>query len=112
MLDTKECNVLYNMLTKYEALYEGKLGTIPGAPYIIPISQNAKPFAAKPFSIPHVHVATVKNEINRLMDIGVITPDVDSPWASPCFIIPKKDGTVRFLTDFKWHCCDSMWCLC
>ena len=35
------------------------------------------------------------------MDIGVITPDVDSPWASPCFIIPKKDGTVRFLTDFR-----------
>jgi hypothetical protein len=35
------------------------------------------------------------------VDIGVITPDVNSPWASPCFIIPKKDGTVRFLTDFR-----------
>jgi hypothetical protein len=34
------------------------------------------------------------------MNIGVITPDVDSPWASPCFIIPKKEVTVRFLTDF------------
>jgi hypothetical protein len=22
-------------------------------------------------------------------------------WASPCFIIPKKDGTVWFLTDYR-----------
>jgi hypothetical protein len=83
---------------------------MPGAPYIIPFSQKAKPFATKPFSIPHVNVATFKTEINGLMDIGAIRPDVDSPWASPCFIIPKKDGTVRFLTDFRrlntqleWH---------
>jgi Reverse transcriptase (RNA-dependent DNA polymerase) len=46
-------------------------------------------------------VKTVKKKIKRLQEIGVITPDVDSPWASPCFIIPKKDGTVRFLTDFR-----------
>ena len=100
-LDDHQSNFLYNLLTKYEALFEGKLGTMPGTPYTIPIRQDAKPFAAKPFSIPHVHVANVKTEIKRLMDIGVITPDIDSPWASPCFIIPKKDGTVRFLTDFR-----------
>jgi hypothetical protein len=88
-------------LTKYEAIFEGKLGTMPGSPYSIPIRQDSKPFASKPFRIPHVHVQTVKNEIKRLVDIGVITPYVNSPWASPCFIIPKKDGTVRFLTDFR-----------
>jgi hypothetical protein len=86
-LDVSQCSALYSLLTKYEAIFEGKLGTMPGA--------------SKPFSIPHVHVQTVKNEIRRLVEIGVITPDVNSPWASPCFIIPKKDGTVRFLTDFR-----------
>lgn len=82
-LDAYQGNVLYNLLIKYEALFEGKLGAMLGAPYIILISQNAKPFAAKPFSIPHVCVATVKTEINRLMDIGVITSDFDSPWVYP-----------------------------
>lgn len=28
-------------------------------------------------------------------------PDKDSPWAAPCFVIPKKDGTVLFLSDFR-----------
>jgi hypothetical protein len=85
-------NTLHKLLTTYQTLFEGKLGTIPGAPYSIRISQNVKPF---------VHVAIAKTEIRRLVDIGVITPDADSPWASPCFIILKKDGTVRCLTDFR-----------
>ena len=100
-LDVSQSSTLYSLLIKYEAIFEGKLGTMPVPPYNIPIRQDAKPFASKPFSIPHVHVETVKTEIKRLMDIGVITPDVDSPWAAPCFIIPKKDGTVRFLSDFR-----------
>ena len=100
-LDVSQSSTLYSLLIKYEAIFEGKLGTMPGPPYNIPIRQDAKPFASKPFSIPHVHVETVKTEIKRLMDIAVITPDVDSPWAAPCFIIPKKDETVRFLTDFR-----------
>ena len=89
-LDKFQGNILHTLLLKYESLFQGTLGTMPGAPYIIPLCQDAKPFASKPFNIPHVHVETVKTEIKRLIKIGVIIPDVDSPWASPCFIIPKK----------------------
>jgi hypothetical protein len=56
---------------------------------------------SRPFNIPHVHVATIKTKNKRLIKIGVITPDVNSAWASPCFIIPKKDGMVQFLTDYR-----------
>ena len=100
-LENVQRNTLHTLLLKYESIFEGTLGTMPGAPYIIPLRQDARPFAAKPFNIPQVHVETVKTEIKRLIKIGVIMPDVDSPWAAPCFIIPKKDGTVRFLTDFR-----------
>jgi hypothetical protein len=36
----------------------------------------------------------------RLVDIGVLTPVQQSEWGTPVFIIPKKDGTVRFITDY------------
>jgi len=40
-------------------------------------------------------------EINRLVGIGVIKRQSSSQWASPTFIIPKKDMTVRTITDFR-----------
>jgi len=42
-------------------------------------------------------------EINRLVGIGigVMKRQSSSQWASPTFIIPKKDITVRTITDFR-----------
>jgi hypothetical protein len=40
-------------------------------------------------------------EIIRLVDIGVFDEDYSSEWASPSFAIPKKNGTIRVVTDFK-----------
>ena len=31
----------------------------------------------------------------------MLEKNYDSPWAAPSFIIPKKNGQVRFLTDFR-----------
>ena len=40
-------------------------------------------------------------EINRLVGIGIMKRQSSSQWASPTFIIPKKDMTVRTITDFR-----------
>jgi hypothetical protein len=42
-------------------------------------------------------------EIVRLMDIGVLEeePDYSSEWALPSFAIPKKNRTIRVVTDFR-----------
>lgn len=32
---------------------------------------------------------------NKLAEHGI------SPWASPCILVPKADGTYRFCTDFR-----------
>jgi hypothetical protein len=37
-------------------------------------------------------------EIVRLVDIGVLEKDYSSEWASPSFAIPKKNGTIIFVT--------------
>jgi hypothetical protein len=88
-IDSSQSETLLSLPSKYEDLLSGIMGTITGLPYTITIKHDSKPFARKTFGIPHIHVETVKKEIKRLQEIGVITPDVDSPWASLCFIIPK-----------------------
>ena len=40
-------------------------------------------------------------EINCLKKICVLKDDTGSRWASPSFIIPKSDNSVRFLSDFR-----------
>ena len=39
--------------------------------------------------------------LDRLVAIGVLTKINCSEWAAPNFIIPKKDGRVRFISDFR-----------
>ncbi len=39
-------------------------------------------------------------EINRLEGIGVLKRQSSSQWASPTFIIPKKDMMVHTITNF------------
>jgi hypothetical protein len=39
-------------------------------------------------------------EVQRLCDLGVLKKVNHSKWAAPTFMIPKKDGTVRFISDF------------
>ena len=38
--------------------------------------------------------------MKRLVNLGVLIKQPESEWASPTFIIPKKQGTVRFVTSF------------
>ena len=92
---------LYNVLKKYEVLFDGQLGRWKGNPHIIHLKDKATPYHGKPYKIPQVYEATLKLEVERLVKLGVLKKVNHSKWASPCFIIPKKDHTVRFLTDLR-----------
>ncbi len=50
--------------------------------------------------MPKVHKETIKKDVERLCQLGVLERQPASEWASPSFIIPKKDKTVRFLSEF------------
>ena len=44
---------------------------------------------------------TFHKELQSLVEIGVLTPIHQSQYGTPIFIIPKKEGTVRFITDYQ-----------
>jgi hypothetical protein len=45
--------------------------------------------------IPWIHLKTFKMKLNHLVRICVLASQQENEWASPSFIIPKKDDRVR-----------------
>jgi hypothetical protein len=50
--------------------------------------------------VPKVHKEIIKKEVERLCKLGVLERQPASEWALSSFIIPKKDQTIHFLSDF------------
>ena len=99
-LSSLEQDKLYHLLKKYKDLFDGSLGKWKMDAYEIELHPNATPYHAKAYPIPQVHTATLKMEVNRLVKAGVLRQVNHSEWAAPTFIIPKKDGSVQFISDF------------
>ena len=51
--------------------------------------------------VPHVNLRTLKRQVEQLVKLGVLIRQPTSEWASPTFLTPKKNGTVRFISDFR-----------
>ena len=94
-------NSLYELLIKFEPMFDGKLGQWTGKPYEIELKPGVTPFHSRPFALPKCYEKTLRKEVERLCKIGVLRRVNRSEWGAPTFIIPKKDQTVRFISDFR-----------
>ena len=100
-LSRDEQDRLLRLLLKYESLFDGTLGTWTGSKVDVELNEGAEPYHARAFPLPRCHMETLKVEVHRLCELGVLKRVNRSQWAAPTFVIPKKDGTVRFISDFR-----------
>jgi hypothetical protein len=89
---------LLQLLTKYELLFDGTLGDWKTKPVSFQLKEGVSPYHGQAFPVPKFHKETIIKEVERLCQLGVLERQPASEWASPSFIIPKKDKTIRFLT--------------
>jgi hypothetical protein len=61
---------------------------------------NAKPIPIKPYPVPWIHLKVYWKELECLIELGVLSRVGGTQWASPTFIIPKKDGCVQWISNF------------
>ena len=66
----------------------------------ITVPLDTKPFAMRPYRIPEVHLQAMKDLMNKWIKENVIRPS-KSPWASPAFMVPKHDGGLRMVVDYR-----------
>ena len=53
------------------------------------------------FPVPRIHKLMFKQEIDQLEALNVIKKVNRPQWGGPTFLIPKKDRTVCFISDFR-----------
>ena len=100
-LNEEQQKKLHDLLDTYSQLFDGTLGKWTGSEVNLELKPDATPCHARAYPVPRCHERTLRSEVERLCRIGVLKKVNRSEWAAPSFIIPKKDGTVRFINDFR-----------
>ncbi len=90
---------LLQVLQENNKMFDGTLGVYPHKQVHIDIDPNANPVHSRPYPVPWIHLKTFKRELNHFVRIGILASQQESEWASPSFIIPKKDGRVHWISN-------------
>ena len=64
------------------------------------LTGDAEPTYSKPRRIPFAWEKDVNSQIDQMLKNGIIRPS-SSPWNSPLILVEKKDGTKRFVCDYR-----------
>ena len=100
-LNNEEKGQLLTLLRDFEDIFDGTLGYWDTGPVNIELKPNATPYNGRYSPVPKINKETFRKELMRLVEIGVLTPAQQSEYGTPVFIIPNKEGTVCFVTDFR-----------
>jgi hypothetical protein len=100
-LHVSEQEKLGALLDKYADLFDGTLGTWKTTPVQLELKPDAKPYHGKAYLVPHSQERALKEEVQRMVDLGVMRKVNRSEWVFPAFTVPKKDVTLRSIADLR-----------
>ena len=64
------------------------------------IVDNCQPIKQHPYRLNPIKLEHLRDEVKYMLDNDIIEPST-SGWSSPCILVPKPDGSYRFVTDFR-----------
>lgn len=102
-LNTEEKSYLFKLLKKFSDIFhqEGQKLTFTNKVKHIIRTTDEIPVHSKTYRYPFIHKEEVQNQINKMLDEGIIQQS-QSPWSSPIWVVPKKlDASGKQ----KWRIC-------
>ncbi|KAM6567243.1 hypothetical protein CsatA_026371 [Cannabis sativa] len=96
-LDEKQETKLLDILRKHKKAIGWTMGDIKGiSPAVcmhrIHLEENAKPSRESQRRLNPNMKEVVRDDVIKMLDVGIIYPISDSPWVSPVQVVPKKSG--------------------
>jgi len=100
-LEKDQRKQLGEMLLNFERLFNGKLKKYTGPKVHLELIDGAVPHRSKTFQIPLSQRQLFKKELDKYVEAGVLEHTGQSEWIAGSWIIPKKDGAARWISDFR-----------
>ena len=76
------------------------LGVTDRVQHHIELQPNTRPIHVASYRLPHSQRKVAQKLVDGMLDEGIIQESY-SPWNSPLFLVPKKDGSYRAVIDFR-----------
>jgi hypothetical protein len=68
--------------------------------FTIQLQPGTTPISKRPYRMPPVELAELKNQLQELLDKGFIRPST-SPWGCPALFVKKKDESLSLCIDYR-----------
>ena len=88
------------LVNDFKTVLSNKPGKTTVIEHDIEMKKDAVPVRQRPYPIPQAKIEKVKQEVQAMLELDVIE-ESNSPWSSPYVMVPKPDGTKRFLCQFQ-----------
>lgn len=89
------------LLAKHKNVFREGLGLLKGIEATVSLKPQFQPRFCHARNVPYALKPKVEAELNRLLELGVISPVTCSEWATPIVPVVKRNGDVRICGDFK-----------
>jgi Reverse transcriptase (RNA-dependent DNA polymerase)/Retroviral aspartyl protease len=99
-LEKKQQEQLFQVLSQFPDLFSGRLRKYTKEIHV-DVDTAIMPSFQRHYAIPHHNLAVFKAELDNLEGQDVIKQAEPSEWCAPSFAVPKPNGTMRMVTDFR-----------
>lgn len=99
-LTTVQIHEISIMLSKYPDVLADAPGHCNLICHDVELMPGTTPIRQAPYRVPQTKKDLIKKEVDYLLENGLAVPS-NSPWASPCLLVPKEDGSLRLCTDYR-----------
>lgn len=100
-LSSTDKEQVYDLLVKYNSLFDDTLGVWNSAPIHLELKPGVKPYHAKPYPVPFSQEKKLRDELDRFITWKILRNVNRSEWGAPMFTISKPDGSLRSLADLR-----------
>lgn len=98
-LSEKHRNDIIELINKYPSLFNDVPSQTKVLVHDIDVGQST-PIIQHAYRVNPCKRQVMRGEVEYLVRNG-FTVASQSPWSSPCILVPKSDGSLRFCTDFQ-----------